>query len=313
MNFEDTNSSTEQINGANNCNRKNKKKENNPLDTNYIIKRLNRKLNFLTVWLILFSLVFVAMGGHIFREKILFEYAQNRIEKEDFAAAFSALEKIPDYKNVPELMDQHKFKLVGNIVTFGRFEQDNVVYNGTEPLEWVVLDVVDGKALITTLYCIDAHQYRAAYGTVTWGSSDVRYYLNNGFLRSFVQEELDRIVEVTLVTEANPVYGTRGGGNTIDRVFLLSAQEFSKYLENTEYAIGYTTKYAFDRGVKEGPNSGTSVCWLRSTGESLAYVSTVSYVGKPNYMGVYPFSESVGIRPAMWITVEALAEETETQ
>ena len=51
------------------------------------------------------------------------------------------------------------FRTVGNIVAFGRYEQDNDLTNGPEPIEWIVLDVVDGektKALLLSKYGLDA-------------------------------------------------------------------------------------------------------------------------------------------------------------
>ena len=37
---------------------------------------------------------------------------------------------------------------VGNVVTFGCYEQDKDLANGKEPIEWTVLDVQDGKSLL---------------------------------------------------------------------------------------------------------------------------------------------------------------------
>ena len=38
----------------------------------------------------------------------------------------------------------------GDTVVFGRYEQDNNMENGPEPIEWIVLNVDDGKALLLT-------------------------------------------------------------------------------------------------------------------------------------------------------------------
>jgi len=39
-----------------------------------------------------------------------------------------------------------KYKTVGNIVTFGKYEQDNDTGNGDEDIEWMILDVQGNKA-----------------------------------------------------------------------------------------------------------------------------------------------------------------------
>ena len=41
---------------------------------------------------------------------------------------------------------------VGDCVTFGRYEQDNRMENGKEPLEWIVLDVQDNHAFEQVLH-----------------------------------------------------------------------------------------------------------------------------------------------------------------
>ena len=41
---------------------------------------------------------------------------------------------------------------VGDTVTFGNYAQDNDQSNGKEPIEWIVLDVHDGKALLLIKY-----------------------------------------------------------------------------------------------------------------------------------------------------------------
>ena len=41
---------------------------------------------------------------------------------------------------------------VGDVLAFGHYEQDNNPDNGPEPIEWIVLDVQDGKALLLSRY-----------------------------------------------------------------------------------------------------------------------------------------------------------------
>lgn len=44
------------------------------------------------------------------------------------------------------------FDTIGSIVAFGRYEQDGNEENGPEEIEWVVLDVQDGKVLLLSKY-----------------------------------------------------------------------------------------------------------------------------------------------------------------
>ena len=45
--------------------------------------------------------------------------------------------------------------IVGDYISFGSYEQDNDVTNGKEPIEWLVLDVQEGKAKILSRYALN--------------------------------------------------------------------------------------------------------------------------------------------------------------
>ena len=62
----------------------------------------------------------------------------------------------------------------GDIVTFGRFEQDNNPGNGAEPIEWQVLAVENDQALLITRLLLETRPYNAEWVDVTWETSDLR-------------------------------------------------------------------------------------------------------------------------------------------
>lgn len=263
------------------------------------IKKLRGRLIGQGIWLALLTLLIIALAGYVFIDIIRYTYAKHLIAHAD---AVAVLAKADGYEPAASLLKKYEFSVEGNIVKFGKYEQDGDTSNGDEALEWIVLKYEDGKALLTTRYCIDCKQYKNDYGAVTWESSEIRTWLNSRFIeKTFSNDERGKIIDTEVDPTPNPKFKTKAGNITADKVFLLSTDEFDEYLEGGEYAIGYTTQYARDRGVQSGPISGTSVCWLRTPGESLVYVSTVSYVGELNLMGVYSYSSSCGIRPAMWV------------
>ena len=47
----------------------------------------------------------------------------------------------------------------GEEVEFGRYEQDNVLENGKEAIEWLVVDVQPEKALLVSQYGLDCKPY----------------------------------------------------------------------------------------------------------------------------------------------------------
>jgi len=106
---------------------------------------------------------------------------------------------------------------VGDVVTFGDYE-------------WLVLDVQDGKALILSDKTLEIMAYHSEDVDITWADCSLREYLNGEFYNNtFSTAEKVRIIETELKNKANNYFGTKGGANTKDKVFLLSIEEVEKY------------------------------------------------------------------------------------
>lgn len=198
---------------------------------------------------------------------------------------------------------------VGDIVTFGHYEQDNDESNGKEPIEWIVLDVQDGKALLLTRYAIDAHNYHSGQRETsfpTWEKSEIRAWLNSEFLAAaFDDEEAASIATVTL---SNPSYKKYnwGGPDTEDRVFLLSRDEVEQYFPTYESRMVIPTAYAHARGAWESSTYDidgvkTTWWWLRTPGYYRSCAASVRTRGTITSNRVY--DESGALRPAIWLTL----------
>lgn len=74
--------------------------------------------------------------------------------------------------------------LPGDIVIFGSYEQDNSPANGNEPIEWLILDIQDGNALLVSRYVLDCQLYHTSLEDITWERSTLRTWLNGEFLNS---------------------------------------------------------------------------------------------------------------------------------
>ena len=57
---------------------------------------------------------------------------------------------------------------IGDTITFGSYEQDNNLDNGSEPIEWMVLDIQDGKAFLLSRYGLDTKPYNTVEMDITW-------------------------------------------------------------------------------------------------------------------------------------------------
>ena len=81
----------------------------------------------------------------------------------------------------------------GDIVIFGSYEQDNDESNGTEDIEWLVLDNTDGKLLVISKDILNYMRYSET--TTVWEYSDLRTWLNGEFYDlAFSDDEKSSIV-----------------------------------------------------------------------------------------------------------------------
>lgn len=241
---------------------------------------------------------------------------------------------------------------VGDSVNFGTVEFD-AYYGGaySEAPEWKVLEIKDGNALVITKDVIELRPYFEGYSELasaaeqqafesgiedldeynkaigaTWEQSSLRQWLNTEFYDGLSAELAEHVVPARIATNDNPVFGTYGGEDTEDRVFLLSVEEASEYFATdadrkaslsfeSETNAAIKDQYGLDARDEFGDGGRW---WLRSPG---SYPSSGAYVGASGSTGYDPAADSsdasvfdgisgtqvdddygfVGVRPAMWV------------
>ena len=193
---------------------------------------------------------------------------------------------------------------VGDTVTFGSYEQDNDLTNGSEAIEWQVLDVQGGKALLVSKYALDCQPYNETRVGVTWETCTLRSWLNSTFLGSaFTSEEAAKVVTTTVANPANATYGTSGGASTEDKAFCLSIAEAKSYFSSDADRMCVPTAYAVAQGAYQSDGAGTWYWWLRSPGYSADYAAFVFVNGYVNSNGHYVSSSDDAVRPALWVNL----------
>ena len=212
------------------------------------------------------------------------------------------LECYQDYK-----LDELKNVEIGDTVVFGSYEQDNDTSNGKEEIEWVVLDKQDNKILITSKCALDYKEYNNSTVNITWETSSIRSWLNDEFYNEAFNTNEQIFIEETLnVNEGNSKYGTDGGNDTNDKVFLLSVSDVEKYFDSKVSRKVAPTNYVVNiRKLSSKFSSDDSVgYWLRNTGYKQYCAAYVYSDGDILTSGgrVYDYS---GIRPALWINLES--------
>jgi hypothetical protein len=159
-------------------------------------------------------------------------------------------------------MDDFK---IGSTVSFGDYN-------------WRILDIHNNMALIITEYIIEQRAYHDAYKDITWADCSLRKYLNGEFYDKFTATDKSRIIPVLNKNPGNQWYGSKGGADTQDSIFLLSIEEaVCQYFGDSSsklYNRGKNQRYWFERKDEnnskriarlEGKN-GAWWWWLRSPG-----------------------------------------------
>ncbi|MEI6578313.1 MAG: DUF6273 domain-containing protein [Eubacteriales bacterium] len=196
---------------------------------------------------------------------------------------------------------------IGDIVKYGKYEQDNIAANGKEIISWRVLAFENGKALLISEKIIDVMLYNEEYRTVTWETCNLRSWLNVTFFDSaFSATEKLSVATTKLINDDNPEYKTPGGNDTNDKVFLLSLYEADKYFTNDNARAATVTDFAKINGISFGKKNnylGNGYWWLRSPGNNSLNAEIVYFDG---YIGSYfydVYNTYVGVRPAIWVNL----------
>ena len=220
-------------------------------------------------------------------------------------------------------------------VTFGSYPQ--AAEYKEEPIKWRILDIdKDGNAFLLADEALDCRQYNESGveristfddsdGEIwtdyscTWETCTLRDWLNgtdeykddkNSFINAaFSEEERKAIIETQIVNDNNPYYDPdnteepitgEGGNDTIDKIYLLSAEEVSdsRYgfvdtgnLGDSKMRAAKPTDYAYINGADYWTYTdddywyGKCDWWLRSPGDTNRAAMCVFIGGSIDYGG----------------------------
>lgn len=195
---------------------------------------------------------------------------------------------------------------VGDIITFGNYWQGEDKSAGKQPVEWQVLDVKDGKALVISKYGLMNHKYNKEWTGVTWETCTLRKWLNDTFIKDiFSAEEMKAVTLSDVSADKNPSYAsckTNQGNDTNDKLFLLSIKEVEQYFVSNEKRLCKPTKYAVYNGAYED-SRGYGWWWLRSAGRNSFNAALVNYDGSVHYDGNIVLYDNSSVRPAFWLNL----------
>ena len=191
--------------------------------------------------------------------------------------------------------------------------------------DWRTLDIQDDRILIITEDIIGVRPYDSEFTDEVWETCNLRSYLNAEFLKKFTSEEQNRIIETEVNNPINLWYGTSGGKDTLDKIFLLSLEEVDRYFGNNgDYLNNRRKDFDFDGDIFVPSENGgyfsniydssrqakyngePAFWWLRSPGIHTGSAASVFYNGSVGVFGLdlYCVLDVIcGIRPALWLKI----------
>lgn len=182
-----------------------------------------------------------------------------------FTVDIKAIEEIPSVKKKKTL---HNVIESGSLFFGSYYQSDNQT---KEPIEWLVLEKVDKKALLISKYGLDKLKLDE-YDRHTWDDGcSLRRWLEGDFFKTTFDDD-EKIL--------------------IDTVFCLSFNEVCQYFPNKEQRICRSFK-----NPMEAVNWWTSDCFKETYYK--AYVIDVNGDKKAHYI-----NSTLYVRPAIWINLD---------
>ena len=215
----------------------------------------------------------------------------------------------------------------GNTLLFGAFEQDNNLENGSEMIEWVVLEknedtllLISKKSLMIDQYKVFDNEEDRQQNTrkISFVKSDVYEWLNLEFYESaFDADEKQLIVDSEISVDLLgareegyfgtnlPVEATEGTveeGSAIVKLFILNEEETMKYFPNDEDRRTSLTPYAASMLHRDFGENLEFQWWLRTRPNVLTQ-ERVETDGTINQNAKTVMYEFAGVRPVMCVDI----------
>jgi len=209
-------------------------------------------------------------------EKLLeskYQYGLKLEAKGEYTKALTTISDLGDYKDSLEReVDLEKLIIkngvVGKTVSIGK-------------TKWKILEYNNNQVLLLKTKALTDISYHNVPENITWETSQLREFLNSEYRSdTFSKQEQNSIVLTTVTNSDNTVYGTDGGSETEDYLFVLSMQE----------AQTYST-------LLPTMNADT---WLRTPGTGQNCAAFLSSNGKVMEYGYDVSGNQMTALPAMW-------------
>ena len=283
----------------------------------------------------------IIIGVIAFVKVLSYESALKLMKEGKYREAYDSFKKMDGYRDSEEKIEEAKAGIiqnatVGSKVILGSYwssDEDNS--HEREDIEWRVLEIKDGKAMLISEKLLDYSYFLKTVSRVnmieegvvyTWENSYLRSYLNGYFFdQAFSEEEKKRVQETVVKPDREALTAwfsdistseeALAENETVDRVYVLSYAELMKYFPKEDDRVCDVSQYVYKNHPFNGDIIGRAMysveriseecCswWLRDTFDTVDgehYTCYVDYKNRVVRAGYYHHA----IRPVIWISIE---------
>ena len=195
---------------------------------------------------------------------------------------------------------------VGDVIFLGKYPQKNSKDNS--PIEWKILDIFEGVALLISQYAIIPSGYcdPKESGSIEWTDSLARKICNIDFYNHAFSESEKQVILKRTTRQLSI--------NCEDNVFLLDKTDIIKYFADAESRLAIPTEYAKLSGCRLGWNGYERyTCWwlmphyeqYNDNYTGIIYPQAVFHNGEIQYHSRNAYHSDFAIRPCIQIDLNA--------
>lgn len=220
---------------------------------------------------------------------------------------------VDDAQEVNDLKEKIRNTEVGESLFLGETEQDNDLNNGSEPIEWIVLEKTESEVFVISKKIIeyltfskydnwvgvDGVMFMAPQNFFTWriDRNQQRVWLNDNLYEHGFTESEKAIIKLT----HNKTPGYKDNYDlqeSDDFLYIPSKEEVEQYIPDVTQRQAEMTEYVAEKAEKKEEEYGT---WsLRTEGATPKYSMQILENGE--FSSMY-CSVTNGVRPVMWLDI----------
>ena len=204
---------------------------------------------------------------------------------------------------------------IGSTIQLGYYEQDNIYSNGREPIEWYVIRLDEGKAMLLSKRILDAGKYNDIEWenaeTTTWENCSLRFWLNEEFYQeAFFFKERSVIISMTRATKEHETEPA-----TIEKVSLLRPADVFDNPQMPDISDIHWKTTPTEYALEKGASPEMASYWCCGPGATQGNANIAGWDGGFSFPPDDPYlshtdvdDPKVGIRPVIWINLSLYAD-----